>query len=55
MSNAASESPPPQPLLLPGLRFSELTTEDPALLLDSYDLPATALAEVPADLRQPAP
>jgi len=39
--------------VLPGLRYPELGPEEPKLLADSYDLPATALADVPDALRQP--
>jgi uncharacterized protein (TIGR03032 family) len=37
--------------VLPGIRFPELGPEDPKLMADSYDLPSSALEDVPAELR----
>ncbi len=37
--------------VLPGLRYPEVAPDEPALLIDSYDLPSAALKEVPAALR----
>jgi uncharacterized protein (TIGR03032 family) len=39
--------------VLAGLRYPELAPEDPKLMADSYDLPAAALEDVPAELRGP--
>ena len=44
--------------VLPGLRYPELATENPELLVDSYDLPSSALEDVPPELLRnsgPAP
>ncbi len=38
-------------LVLPGLRWPELITDDPKLLASAYELPPAAMAEVPAGLR----
>jgi uncharacterized protein (TIGR03032 family) len=40
--------------VLPGLRYPELAPDDPKLMADSYDLPSSALEEVPAALRAAA-
>ena len=37
--------------VLPGLRYPEVAPDDPKLLIDSYDLPESALEQVPEALR----
>ncbi len=37
--------------VLPGLRFPELVSDDPGLLAGTYDLPSSALGDVPPGLR----
>ena len=39
--------------VLPGLRYPEVAPDDPKLLIDSYDLPESALEQVPEALRVP--
>jgi uncharacterized protein (TIGR03032 family) len=41
--------------VVPGMRYPEFGPEDPKLLADSYDLPSSALNDVPAALRNPSP
>jgi hypothetical protein len=40
--------------VLPGLRYPEIAPDDMKLLVDSYDLPAAALEDLPPELRRPS-